>query len=522
MSDPNGDKVAARPAELTGTTLGLLLVAVLLARVVVWMQSDLWYDEVVTLSEFSMGGPDGSLGHVFRHYPIANNHVLFSAIGWLWIRLVGYSLMEPVVRAPALFFSLLTVLGVWKLWERSLGRRVAIYAALLVAASPVLSPFYYQFRGYSLSFLLAVPAMAGAWEVVQGRVRQGFWMAAFPCFLLPLVIPSNALLVGALASFVLLAGQGGLPRRLGLAAAYALSGIVGASYYLAIWPQFAKVMRQTAGWSSGWLVAGNLLLGLVAHLGPVVAVLLAGIFVRSHMVGQARQERREALLLMGSCALAIAFGIVSARTAPFPRVFAVFLVPLTWGAFRLCRQAAFWQAQSMLRVAGVILICAFAWEKGASLLTQRQVAKGEHPQNLLQQYYRGDGDLSGVIGELVRREMPEHVVVLTNAHDFRTFDFYWRTRGLPTEASGPFPGADMRRVIPSNDEDRVAASASALRRGLVLMALAVNEEEAARILGQCGQTGQFEAVFSVGSRTLYALRPSGADAAAPPDPATQS
>jgi len=309
---------------------------------------------------------------------------------------------------------------------------------------------------------------------------------------------------------------------LGLAVAYGLPGVIGGAYYLTLWPQFTKVMRQTAGWSSGWLVAGNLALALVAHLGPVILVLIAGLFVRSRLVGQARQERREALLLVGACAVAVAIGIVSARTAPFPRVFAVFFVPLTWGAFRLCRQASFWQARSTLVVIGVILLCGFAWEKGASLLTQRQVVRGEHPQNLLQQYYRGDSELTGVIGELQRRRLGEGVVVLTNAYDFRTFEFYWRVRGLPTAEDGAFPGAEMRRVVPSNDAHATEDCREALRRGLTLVALAVNEEEAARTFGACGQTGQFEAVLTVGSRTLYALRPSKADTVVLPNPADQS
>lgn len=523
MGEDNGVKTATerRQQWYADSTLALMLVAVLLSRLAMWMHSDLWYDEVVTLVDFVMGGPEGHFSHVFRHYPIANNHVLFSAIGWVWVRLTGFSLLEPILRLPAVFFSALAVLAVFKLWQRSLGHRVALFAALTLAASPALSPFFYQFRGYSLTFLLAVPATAGAWEMVQGRVRQGAWLAGFACFLLPLVIPSNLPLVAALALFVLVAGTGGFWRRLAAAVAYGLPGLVGGLYYLAIWPQFVRVMQETSGWSSGWRVGGHLLLALLAHCTPVCVVLVAGLLSRSRVVGQARHERWEAVLLFAACSLAIVGSILASRTAPFPRVFAVFFVPLTWALFRFCRHAACWAGRA-LPVAGAILISAFLWERGAELLTRRQVARGEHPQNLLQQYYRGDDGLSRVVGEVIRRELNERIVLLATAHDFPTLNYYWSMRGLPGEGDGPFPGAGLRRVVSVSDDRRFEDCRRALRQRLVLVALGIDEKDAARIFGECGQTGRIEALFSVGHRTVFALQTSGAPLAVPTKPADQS
>jgi hypothetical protein len=517
MADESNQKSPKdQPQGLSTSTLGLLIVAVLLVRVVVWMQSDLWYDEVVTLVEFSLGGAKGTLSHVFRHYPIANNHILFSAILWVWVRLVGMSMVEPILRLPSLAFSLLTVLGVFWLWTRSLGRRVALFAALTLAVSPALSPFYYQLRGYSLSFLLAVLAVSGTFELVQGNLRKGAWQAVVPCLLLPLVIPSNVLLVAALAAFVLVAGKGDWRQRLGGALVLGVPGLIGGSYYLTIWDQFVKVMDRTAGWQSGWLVAGNLLLALLAHLGPAAIVVLCCLFARSRLVGQARQERREALLLAGICALVVAAGIIAAKTAPFPRVFAVFFVPLTWAAFRVCRQSSFWQARGMVLVVGTILISGFAWEKGSAWLTHRELAKGEHPQNLLQQYYLGDSELSSLVTTMKKLRLDQNVVVLTDPYDFRTLDFYWWSRGLPTVNDGSVPGMGMPRVIASNGKDRELLCQEAVRRGYCLAAVARNEEDAARIFGACGQLGRFEKVVEMGSRSLYMLVPGSANTSARP------
>jgi hypothetical protein len=308
----------------------------------------------------------------------------------------------------------------------------------------------------------------------------------------------------------------------GGAAVLAVAGALGGAYYLTIWPQFTKVMQQTAGWDSGWLVAGNVLLALVAHLGPVAVVAVACAFSRSHLVGHARDERREALILLGACALAVTGGILVSQRAPFPRVFAVFLVPATWAAFRLCRQAGFWQAHGMLRVAGAILISAFLWERGADLTTQRQVAVGEHPQNLLQQFYRGDSELSGLVLTLKAKEMDRDMIVVTNGHDFRTFDFYWRIRGLTTEADSPIPGLGIRHVIAVNDASCAATCEQAFGRGLFVSVLAHGEEEAARLVGECGQTGRLEKIVEMGSRGIYTLIPLGRDVVAPPRPSDQS
>lgn len=505
MDAADGQKPTKRGlCGLPDPTMSLVLVAVLLARLALWVHADLWYDEVVTLVDFAMGGPDGRLAHVFRHYPIANNHILFSAVAWLWLRLTGFSLAETMLRLPAILFAVLAVLAAFRQWRSSLGHRVALFAALVLAVSPALSPFHYQFRGYSLSFLLAVPATAGAWEMARGRVRQGAWLAGFSCFLLPLVIPSNLPLVAALALFVLIAGTGRFGRRLVVAVAYGLPGLLGGLYYLTIWPQFLRVMQQTSGWTSGWRVAWHLALALVAHATPVFVVMAVGLLPRSGSGDGTSRERREALAMGAACSLAVVGSILSSRTAPFPRVFAVFFVPLTWAAFHFCRHAAFWHGRRTLQAVGAILISAFLWERGAELLTQRQLARGEFPQNLLQQYYRGDDGLSRVMGELERRELGERIVLLANAYDFPTANFYWRLSGLPSDEVGP------RRVISVADDRRVEDCRRALRHGLALVAVAVSEREAVRMFGECGQTGRIEGMFPVGHRRLYVLHPPAA------------
>ena len=66
--------------------LALSAAAVFVIRAVPWVLSDLWYDEIVTFIDFAVGPPRGNtILRVFRFYPVANNHVLFSALAWCWV-----------------------------------------------------------------------------------------------------------------------------------------------------------------------------------------------------------------------------------------------------------------------------------------------------------------------------------------------------------------------------------------------------------------------------------------------------
>jgi hypothetical protein len=94
--------------------------------------------------------------------------------------------------------------------------------------------------------------------------------------------------------------------------------------------------------------------------------------------------------------------------------------------------------------------------------------------------------------------------------------------GLPGEEDGPFPGVGLRRVISVSEERRYEDCRRALRQQLVLVSLGTDEKDAARIFGECAQTGQIEALFTIGHRTLYVLHSSGIPLAVPPNPAGRS
>jgi len=74
------DKMRPRFREDDSRAWALVACAIFLLRVTPWSMAEFWYDEVLTLQYFAIGGEDSSLLAIFRNYVMANNHFLNSAI----------------------------------------------------------------------------------------------------------------------------------------------------------------------------------------------------------------------------------------------------------------------------------------------------------------------------------------------------------------------------------------------------------------------------------------------------------
>ncbi|MCK5805120.1 MAG: hypothetical protein KAI66_19970 [Lentisphaeria bacterium] len=489
-TDNTGEKVVLQRAVW-------ICVALFAVRITPWMASEFWYDEVVTLGDFAIGRPGWPLAGVFRYYPVANNHILMSALMWCWVRLFQFNLNEVLMRLPAAMFGGLTIWWVVRCWSRDLGARVAFIAGLTLAISPVFGAFACQIRGYAPTLFLVTVLTTGALELIGGRRQAALPKVLATGFLLPLIIPSNVVVVGALALFVLICPGAARPRsrRVQDMLWISVPGTLGVCYYLTILDQFLKVVRQTAGWESVWPVVGNVLLGAALHLG-IAAVVFALVLWRFWRVSESRATAahiRRALSLLGACAVAaFALALVGER-APFPRVFLMFLPPVTYGVFLAVHEHAFWTRARLLVIAGLTVMCGFFWTRLADWRTTEQLREGLAPQDLLQQYYRGRDELKELAGVYRKAPLFEDCIILTSAHDFPTFRFYrvQRTGGR---------GATVA-------ESRISDELGPLRArnpSAALLVVALNETEAARIFGAAGYTGRFELLISSeGVRGLY-------------------
>jgi len=481
----------------------LAAVAVFLVRVTPWLLSDLWYDEIVTLTDFAIGPRhDASILHVFRSYPVANNHVLFSAVAWCWVRFLQFSSAEYLLRMPSVAFGVLTLLWILRDWPKWLGQRVAGVTAVLFAMSPVFCGFSWQLRGYSLSMLLGAVAVSGVMELTTGSHRRGLLLSVPAAFLLPLVIPTNALLPAALLLVPVFLGAGdpSLAVRVRRVAPVAVATLLGCSYYLTILPQFLHAAKETQGWPNGWLVFGNVLLGLLAHLGPLL-LLFAG---RGRAVLRPPDASVESwarlrlgwVLLLAGLVVVLVF-VLALPSPPFPRVFLVFVPALSLAVMLGVRDLGFWSRVQPLMLIGLVVMHGYVWDRATTWLTQQQMRQGKYPQNLVQQFYRGDTELSGICRKVRAGEWRDRLVVIVAEHDFPTFRYYWGLYMM-----------DPALVLEGNDQARRKWGEQFAGRGYAIGAVALDEMAASRLFGILDGSMSFAVQHQAGGRALYvAVRP---------------
>lgn len=419
--------------------LGIVLGVIFLVRLYPLMAADLWFDEVLTFDDYVM---QPKLAGVFAQYPVANNHVLFSAMLWLWTRALDPHLFESLLRLPSALFSATVVMLACVHWRRWLGSRAALLAAVTFAASIVVANFAWQLRGYSMSMMLGAISLSGTMELLDGRRKRGLVLSCISAALLPIVLPTNVLLIGAHVVFLMIAATRDVgPRRWIDPLIVCVSGAIGSSYYLLILKQFVNVIHHAEGWPSGYAAINAWAMALLAHFGIIGAMFAwqQRVFVRKVIEGAGSAERDDVMLAWKVLVPAVGICVVTMlalQPAPFPRTFLVFLPTATFGVCYAFRNAAALQRASAIALTGIaigIAVWGCGWQSATSMITANSVARGEYPQNLLLDFYRGRQDISQISVAIKNQRLGAQIVLLTDFHDFPTTRFYWRVQQLPAE-----------------------------------------------------------------------------------------
>lgn len=399
-----------------GVVLVLLAFAVLALE---YMRADLWFDELLTLHDY---GLRPRLLDVFRQYKVANNHILFSAVLWVWLHLVRFG-SEEVMRFPSLLTAVLTIVLMERHGRRLFGRPAGFLLALVMAFSPVYLCFFYQLRGYSMSIFLGVVATIGSLYLVRGERQRGLRFFIPAAILLPGVIPSNVLVNLSLLLFVGVSSvrDGSWRRQKRLLALLGLASVGGLVLYLPILPKVVKVLTTTQGWDSGLRVTVHLVAALAAHAG-IAGTVLFGLSrqrdVSESYRGQPPPVLAAALpVLFACCALPIL--LVALLRAPFPRAFLAYLGPFTFCALWFYRPVLMRLNKYFYLTVFFVLSNALVWTRMTAFATQRELARGAYPQDLLQQYYGRNKDISTAAAHLAYSPM-----VTPQTKIFIEFEFY--------------------------------------------------------------------------------------------------
>ena len=423
----------------------IIVIAIFVLRIMPWLLAEYWYDEVLTLGNFAFGQPGKNTlwECVFRNYPIANNHILSSAIYWIWLRVLGFNMaFEHFIRLPSLLFGAGLIALCVCHWRNWLGGRVANLGGLLLAASPVFGAYAYQIRGYSMSMFLGGLAISGLLEFNSGKYALGQLLMCISCLLLPLVIPSNVLFSLVIAT-VLLCTCRSWKRGLVSCSWPLLASFVGASYYLTLWEQFVSASREPNGWSSAWEVMGNLLLAFLLH--GVVPLIALGLRKMSQLKAdddiselQCGSSQRPAdgmnpvspaIVFLSSLAI-IALTLLFSRAghAPYPRVFLIFFIAASYALLQACANNRIGNKSFALLFIAIIF-CGLVTERVSYELTQRQLRVGVSPNNLLQQYYRGNSDLRNAVEHMEKNRLLGKAIIITDEYDYPTTRMYVAMNG---------------------------------------------------------------------------------------------
>ncbi len=426
---PKLGPVADSPAFAQGA--GLVAALVFLLVGLAHFQGDLWFDEWLTVLNYATAE---RLGEVFTSYKVANNHILFSALLWGWLRLFGQG-NEAFLRLPCLLLALATLYLLYAHGRRLFGHAAAgLFVTLLMAFSPIYIGFYSQLRGYTLTIFLATLATIGGLNIITGKPRRGTVMFCLGAVLLPVVIPSNLMLNLSLLAFVnlVLARRGKWLAHLFYQIAWVPSCLVGMGVYVPIWRKFEKVMQDTASWDSGSRVVLHWLLALAAHGGLFMAACYG--LRRQKEVRQMPEEDRDRTTLdlrrqlpwLAGCCLVPLFLVAWIR-APFPRVFLCYLPPLTFAAMvfyspRLVRVNKYLYLTIFFVLANFLV-----WTRLANHFMVRDLARGRYRQNLLQQYHARNRDISRTMAFLANEApLPANAVIFVDFQLFVAARQYWR------------------------------------------------------------------------------------------------
>ncbi|MBO4513567.1 MAG: hypothetical protein J5746_12455 [Victivallales bacterium] len=489
----------------------IIVIAIFVLRIMPWLLAEYWYDEVLTLSNFAIGtSPDDTLWKsVFRSYPIANNHILSTAVYWVWVRILNYNLgFEHFTRLPSLLFGTGLIALCVCHWRKWLGSHVANLGGLLLAASPVFGAFAYQIRGYSMSMFLTGLAISGLLEYNSGKYALGQFLMSISCLLLPLVIPSNVLLAPVLAAVLLWSCRSWKSKLISCIPPM-LAFFVGISYYFTIWTQFVNASKEPGGWSSPWLVAGNLLLAFLLHgLALLIALLLRKMSLLkgneniNELQDTSIQSPAEGMnavspmVIFLSSALVIGLTLLFSRKgqAPYPRVFLILFITASYALLQACANNKVGSKSfPMLFIA--ILFCGLVTERIAFEMTNRKLQAGISPQNLLQQYYRGNSDLRNAVDFMAKNKLMEDAIILTDEYDHPTVQMYFAMNG--GAASKIFT-----RLERSTPELRYL---SHNHEGKVFYVIAKSRDIAISLLdfAEFDQKSNFNAIQQCGTRTIY-------------------
>jgi hypothetical protein len=191
-----------------------LAAAAFLAWGIVYAGMDLWWDEMDSLTEYTLVDFEATA----TSYELPNNHILYNLIGNLVTRAWGvrdlFDIMDrvAVLRWLQWLISLGTLLYVFLAGRRISGPAWGALGAVLLASSLPFLNFSMQLRGYALSMFFVAGLIYHGWCRTGQGARRHLVVTALYSFGLVYTMPSNLYFLLGLSLAALWRTATGRPR----------------------------------------------------------------------------------------------------------------------------------------------------------------------------------------------------------------------------------------------------------------------------------------------------------------------
>ena len=383
-----------------------LPVAALLAAVSPYLMRQLWFDEALTVLEFSLLK---SPADIYTSYVIPNNHILFTVVIHYWIKFQpSWLALDLWLRLPSLFCAIGLLLYMGRRFRRFCGALPLAVTLATLAISPPFLVYATAVRGYMMGALLVTIAMGSALDLCAAYRLRDLVIYELCVFGAVLTVPSDlAALVGVLLFVIPVLG-----RRFWLDwRFYLLTLAVPAAFlvaYLPIWSDFLAVSRLGEGWHERGSSVVCVYVALFSALG------LMTFTAAWHGARNVRGRNWHRLLRWAIWLLPIPAAWIF-KAAPFPRVYFPLFPVLAVAAAMGLRDVSLWDRKRTLKprsgqqtVLIVALLTSFVswstlWRSPQVLSALSQRFGGDLGDDFFHAYYLRRGHRPELVAEALEK-----------------------------------------------------------------------------------------------------------------------
>jgi len=153
----------------------------------------LWFDEVLTLTNFVFGR---SIGQIYHSYVIPNNHILYSFLLRGWCEMPLFGGLVTHFRLLSCLLGLGFMVSFAAVFRKRLGMSIAVLLLLGFVLSPAALIYGTAVRGYMLSALLTIFVLHFAFCFAAEPTKKNGILYTLFSLLAVATIPSNLFAIG--------------------------------------------------------------------------------------------------------------------------------------------------------------------------------------------------------------------------------------------------------------------------------------------------------------------------------------